>query len=579
MSGRQSLRALIMGAAAFAASACAQLSPAGNATSATAPVPLDQPEVSGYADRLAARYASLTGDSVRAAFYWRKAFDQSPEDPALLERSVLALLIAGDGATARELAIGADPQTVADAPHARLLLALSLLRSGKEARALPILIALDGGEGAFSRDIAAALSAYLALADDPQAAIAMIRPREGAPGLTGEAFAVRGLLEAYAGRPEEARRSLSESWRRGVREPALVGAYLRLLKDSAETGYASDLMVAMERDAGAAAARVASVYSDLALPAGGAAAMARLVYAACSGLSFRSGPELMAVCPALALELDAAFDPAKLRLAEALRMQARSDAAASLLATIDSASPLASEAWIARADLHASAGRHALAQEAIASAQSDVRARSDRRFLIRAGDIMRRIGRHDLAEGLFSEAIAADAAGGREDPRLFLARAAERHEQGRRQEAEIDLLKALELDPDSPETLNFLGYSWVDQGVRIEEGFEMIRKAVEARPNAGYIVDSLGWAYFRMQRFEEAVQTLERAAGLSPSDPEIIDHLGDAYWRAGRHSDARYQWRRALDLEPGSDLAAALRSKLAGGLPALPAITSAGAER
>jgi len=115
--------------------------------------------------------------------------------------------------------------------------------------------------------------------------------------------------------------------------------------------------------------------------------------------------------------------------------------------------------------------------------------------------------------------------------------------------------------------LNFLGFGWVDRSERVEEGMELIRKALSIRPNAGHIVDSLGWAYFRTGQYEKAVQELERAAQLAPSDPVVIDHLGDAYWRAGRKREALYEWTRAMLLEPGKDLRLVLEGKIDTGLP------------
>ena len=100
--------------------------------------------------------------------------------------------------------------------------------------------------------------------------------------------------------------------------------------------------------------------------------------------------------------------------------------------------------------------------------------------------------------------------------------------------AEADLKKALELFPDQPQVLNYLGYSWIDQGINLDQGMAMIKKAVQQRPDDGYIVDSLGWAYFRLGNYEDAVTQLERAIALKPEDPTINDHLGDAYWRVGR---------------------------------------------
>ena len=90
--------------------------------------------------------------------------------------------------------------------------------------------------------------------------------------------------------------------------------------------------------------------------------------------------------------------------------------------------------------------------------------------------------------------------------------------------------------------MNYLGYSWVDMNMNLDEALDMIRKAVDLRPSDGYIVDSLGWAYYRLGRFDEAVRELERAVSLKPDDPVLNDHLGDAYWRAGRKLEATFQW-------------------------------------
>ena len=122
--------------------------------------------------------------------------------------------------------------------------------------------------------------------------------------------------------------------------------------------------------------------------------------------------------------------------------------------------------------------------------------------------------------------------------------------------------------PEQPLVLNYLGYSWVDQGVHLDQGMDMIRRAVEQRPDDGYIVDSLGWAYFRTGNYDEAVKNLERAVELKPEDPTINDHLGDAYWRVGRMLEAHFQWSQAKDLKPEPDELPKIEAKLKDGLPA-----------
>ncbi|MBT3534468.1 MAG: tetratricopeptide repeat protein [Rhodospirillaceae bacterium] len=137
--------------------------------------------------------------------------------------------------------------------------------------------------------------------------------------------------------------------------------------------------------------------------------------------------------------------------------------------------------------------------------------------------------------------------------------------------AEADFLKALELRPEEPRVLNYLGYSWIDQGVHLDRARGMIEKAVSKRPNDGYVVDSLGWVFYRLGRYEEAVKHLERAVELRPQDPIINDHLGDAYWRAGRKLEARFQWSHAIDLGAEEKSIPEIMAKQANGLgPAKP---------
>ncbi|CAD7056492.1 tetratricopeptide repeat protein [Pseudorhizobium halotolerans] len=143
-------------------------------------------------------------------------------------------------------------------------------------------------------------------------------------------------------------------------------------------------------------------------------------------------------------------------------------------------------------------------------------------------------------------------------------------------QAEPNFKKALELNPEQPQVLNYLGYSWVDMNRNLEEGLDMIRRAVELRPDDGYIVDSLGWAYYRMGRFEDAVAELERAVQLRAGDATINDHLGDAYWRVGRKLEAVYQWNRALISEGDDVNRDQIKEKIDKGLPPLdPTATTA----
>ena len=136
--------------------------------------------------------------------------------------------------------------------------------------------------------------------------------------------------------------------------------------------------------------------------------------------------------------------------------------------------------------------------------------------------------------------------------------------------AEADFLKALELQPEQPDVMNYLAYSWVEQGVNFERARTMLERAVALRPNSGHIVDSLGWVLYRTGQIAESVPILERAVELQPTDAVLLDHLGDALWRVGRTNEARFQWRRSLGNNPEPELKAQLERKIERGLDPLP---------
>ena len=131
-------------------------------------------------------------------------------------------------------------------------------------------------------------------------------------------------------------------------------------------------------------------------------------------------------------------------------------------------------------------------------------------------------------------------------------------------------MRALKQQPEEPELLNYLGYTWIDRGERLDEALDMVRRATEANPRSGAMVDSLGWAYYRLGDYKNAVEKLERAAELEPADAEINHHLGDAYWRVGRRLEAQFQWNKVLTLEPNAATKAAVESKIKTGLGPAP---------
>jgi len=198
--------------------------------------------------------------------------------------------------------------------------------------------------------------------------------------------------------------------------------------------------------------------------------------------------------------------------------------------------------------------------------QSMVAAPGDRDAQIALADLLRANERWDESVKVLDPLIAREAE--RPDWRVLYLRGIALERAGRWAEAERDLGAALKLNPDEPELLNFLGYSWIDRNERLLEALAMVQKAVDARPQSGAMLDSLGWAYYRLGNYKVAVEKLEQAVEMEPGDPDVNGHLGDAYWRAGRQIEARFQWSRVLSLEPDAKQKAEAEAKLKDGLGA-----------
>ena len=209
-------------------------------------------------------------------------------------------------------------------------------------------------------------------------------------------------------------------------------------------------------------------------------------------------------------------------------------------------------------------------EEAMAALKAMVGERPGRTEpLVRLGNILRYEERYEEAAATYEQAIGRLNPPRPNDWFLYYY-AGMSHERAKNWDAaEPRFLKALELRPDDPNVLNYLGYSWVEMGRNLEQAQEMIQRAVKRSRHNGYIVDSLGWVYYKVGKFAEAVTELERAVQLMPQDPVINDHLGDAYWRMGRKREARFQWGRASRLDPDEDLAPKIQEKLENGLEAL----------
>lgn len=256
--------------------------------------------------------------------------------------------------------------------------------------------------------------------------------------------------------------------------------------------------------------------------------------------------------------------PAVLMVAALLENMAQYDLANAAYATVPRDDPSFHAAELGRAAVLRAAGRFDAAievLEALGRTHPDLP-----EVYATKGDTLRQADRYAEAITAYTRALALYDDASAAKWFVHYTRAISYHQVDDWPSAEADFRAALALRPDHPQVLNYLGYSLVERGEKLDEALEMIEVAAAARPDNGAIVDSLGWVYFQFGRYEEAVFHLERAASLEPVDPVINDHLGDAFWAVGREIEARFQWHRALSFDPEEAEALRIRDKLARGL-------------
>ncbi len=258
---------------------------------------------------------------------------------------------------------------------------------------------------------------------------------------------------------------------------------------------------------------------------------------------------------------------ALLLLSDLLKDQEQYDLATELLAKVPVDHPLYLNAEIGRADTLVDAGKP---QAAIAVLQRLVGSHPENsRLSMILGDVYSGEKQYREANKAYSVSIDLMEKENGAQWFLYYARGVSYERLSEWEKAEVDFRKALALSPDQPSTLNYLGYSLVEKGIKLDEAQDLIERAVKGRPNDGFITDSLGWLLYRIGKFDEAVAPMERAAELMPTDPVINDHLGDVYWKVGRNREARFQWSRALSFEPEEKDAVRIRHKLDVGLDAV----------
>ena len=278
-----------------------------------------------------------------------------------------------------------------------------------------------------------------------------------------------------------------------------------------------------------------------------------------SALFFQTNDDVAAVYFVLAVALDPDLYQARTLWAQSLIQAGRRDEAIRVLKDVPESSPYYAAA---RSQMASTLLQEDHADEALQVAAEALAAKPDRSLRLQLADLYRALERQTDAEAILTGVIASDEAEGREDWRPIFSRGAARERQGNYEGADADMKRALALNPSNATILNYLGYSWIDRGVNLIEGIDLIRQAVALQPDSAHIVDSLGWAHYKFGEYEQAVDYLERAVELMPGDSILNDHLGDAYWKAGRRKEAGFQWLRALKLDPTPEDKAKIEQKL-----------------
>lgn len=555
--------------------ACAHSGVGGKAVSSNAPHAISDNLYSNY---LAGRVAGGQRETGKAAQYFAEALKQDPAND-----------IIRDSAFMLELSDGQIDQAIKQAED---------ITSREKNRRMPQLVlalkSLKGGDypDARRRLAIAANGPFNALANHLIGAWAY----EG-EGRTDEALGELKLIEQvgafdvfrlfhtalildHAKRTEQAEKTYKKIIDLGG-ESALriVDAYGRLLERTGRGGdaaklYRRFLQSQPENPVIQAALDRASAQKSVPDPliANASEGAAEVLYGLSSALLGDRSVDLPIVYLQLCLYMHPDFDVGRTLLADLFEALGRSGAANAAYARVPRNSPLALNADIQTALNLDKLGKTDQAVDQLRSLAK--RKEGGLRVYVSLGDLLRSHERFDEAVHAYDDAIALVGTPGKQQWSLFYARGVSLERAGRWSEAERDLKKALALDPDQPLALNYLGYSWIEKGVNFDEALKMIGRAVDLLPNDGYVVDSLGWANYKLGRYDAAREYLERAVNLRPDDPTINDHLGDIYWRTGRQMEARYQWRRAITLGADKDIVPAIEHKIDYGLSAAAPIVS-----
>ncbi len=528
---------------------------------------------------LAANQADLRNDYAAAAEYYDQALQVRPGNASLLNNAVVVNVIAGNLSRAQTLAerlqlLSPESQMMALTRLAEALraenYALALkISEATEYRLNPFMSLLAQGWAHVGLgEFAMATKVFESFQDNP--ALKTYDPRAKVYGqlhhalalaLAGDFASSAKILDGDADGPLHLNRLAMLTHIVALSQADRIDE-ARAMAAAALIGNRSD--PELEAMAAALDAGEALEFTQLTTAADGAAS----VYAILAGdLTREQARRLGLVYARLATHIRPSYHEVTTLIGDALIEQGQYDLAAAAFEDVAPTSAWYVTAEIGRADALVGAER---VDEAIEVLSHLARAQPDNMPVITAlGDILREEEAFDRAVEVYDQAVALIDTPAPSDWRLYYVRGIALERNGLWDRAEADMRKALELNPDQPLVLNYLGYSLVELRQDMDEALDMIERAVAQRPQDGYITDSLGWVLYRLGRYEEAVVHMERAVELLPVDPILNDHLGDVLWKVGRETEAVFQWKRAMSFDPLEVDAERIRRKLAVGLDAV----------